>query len=672
MLHHPKYLSSLSPIEQDHLANLLILPSDRLTTAGQPSSAWLATQRHLISNTIPTVLRGPQSLFGRLVSATTINPRAVLCAAHSGLNSRLIRAVFSLLTAEVGRKARSLRRFARHPGRYHVMVDDEKLVRGLVDRLTGVAALWLESEEFSRTNPDLFTRHNFVDGGCEACILAVVGGDEDVLRDMWAVVVGRTHKKRVAPVFKGLIAAWVENRLDGQEFKRESEKLSKVVKRVRRAVWRRRHKKRSPRSASSSKSRSGRGRARENEYGSATGSGGDLVAWTRMKDQAGDLSEHASLGSSCGPGWNESDEGEPFVQTAVEYDVFLCKRETSLSQRPDVFNVRETIRTPFQHSLIAAEEEEKEDWYHPYFRNRQPALHQHRHPDALDTNSNTTTTSNTLRIPHASAVKPDRDNNDDEDDDPFDKLQLGASSRTRLDHSDGKFQALHVRSSMALGLTARGDGTHYTGSTTRAKSLALDLFDDVSQSDETYNPAQWTDVSVATRESGWDCGQVLGCCGSSSVYSNTDTAMPHPPVSSASTIFSGNGRPSALVSNVELAWTTWPNPFGRSSPTISITTGSGSSSETSSCTSPSSSWTLTGTVGESNKPTSLSSDEFQRALNTLEKLSLVDEPGQGNCGPMGISDGTILPWESISVVGHCVCMTRVELHAKRPRVTFDM
>ncbi|KAJ4391081.1 hypothetical protein N0V93_004695 [Gnomoniopsis smithogilvyi] len=666
MLHHPKDLSSLTPTEQTHLAHVLALPPHHLTTSGQPSPTWLATEAHQIFTTLPTALHAPQSFLGRLLAGTTTHQRAVLCPAHSGLNSRLIRSVFLLLTAQVGRKAvRPLRRFVRHPGRYHTKREDEELVRGLVDRLAGIAALWLEPGEFARTNPGLWTRHVWMQGGCEACILAVVGGDEGVLRDLWAVLVGQTHKRRAAPAFKGMIDEWIGNLSEGQRVKREFEMLGSVVKRVRRAVWRHRHKKRGSRSVTSSKSRSGREMAMDSGYGSIAGSGGDSASRVRFEDRYAEMHEHASSLSSCGLRRGGCDDDERFIQTAVEYDVFLRKRKTPLSQQLGTLDASTTTSATYQHSITEFDEEEEEEGeeeeHDVYCFQRRPAPRQYQHPDALDANSNSSGSSNTLHTYQPFAAEENEYSIDDNDEE-VDEMQRGAWSSTHANAQCAELHsALHARDSLAKVLIGRGEGRNSIGAMICAKPLALSLADDVSESGETYDSTQWTDVSVATWKWRRERGQVVGCCGSSSVYSTADTAEPHPPASAASTVVGELPLRRVLASNEELAFPIWPNPFRKSMPAIITTatsSGKANGSQTSSCTKPSSQTEVTATVGGSTISTFLSSDEFQKAL---ERLSLVDSPDAETGGMLGISDGTILPGESISAVGRCACMTRVDL-----------
>ncbi|KAJ4420974.1 hypothetical protein N0V82_004016 [Gnomoniopsis sp. IMI 355080] len=670
MLHHPKHLSSLTPAEQNHLASLLTLFPDQLTTTGQPSQAWLATQAHLISTTIPTTLRAPRTALARFLHSATSsnNPRAALCPAHSGLNSRLVRAVFSLLTAEVEHKraTRPLRRYLRHLGRYHTEKSgDGELLRALMNRLAGVTALWLDPEEFARVNPGLWTRHVLVEGGCEACVLALVGGDEGVLRDLGAVVAGRTHRRKAAPALGGLIAAWmVGMEGEGKMVKGERERLGRVVKRVRKAVWKHRRDKRRPRSATSSKRGSRREMARDSGYGSATGSSGDLAAWKRFEGGVARVDEHASLLSSCGHGWDgcdDDDDDEPFIPSVVDYDVYLRKRQQAPLHQSGVSDISASTHGTLRQSILENNE------YDIYLQERQSAPPQHQPHDAFGDCSS----SSTLHVSQHSAEEDEYDDNDDHHE--FNGRQLGAWHSMHTDTADAESRpALRARNSLALRPDGQGDGRDSIGTMKYAKPLALSLVDDGSQGRETFDPAQWTDVSVATRDSRGGWGEVVGCCGSSSVYSTAGTAVPHPPVPAMSTVVGGNELRRALPSSEELAWTTWPNPFVDVAPSMNTTSGSGSDSQTSSCMSSWLHFTAAGTLGESSMAAFLSPDEFQRALDRLEELSLVDEPGDENGGMMDNLDGTILPGESASAVGRCVCMTRVELQAKGAAHDCDM
>lgn len=668
--HHPKTLSSLTPTEQSYLAHLLTLPSHHLTTTGQPSKAWLTHQAYLIADTTITpyaLRRAPESLLARfvgfVVTSTTSasQQRAVLCPAHQGLNSHLVRAVFGMLVEEVGCKARPLRRFVRHPARYHLKEEEGKVVCALVDRLLSVQGLWsapLAHGAYARK-----VRGFMEEGGCEACILAIVGGDEDLLRDLWALVAGRTHRRRqkTPPVLGGLVAAWMENLEEGEKVRREAEELGRVVKRVRRAVWKHRHEKRSMRSVHKKKRKniSGYGRARDSGYGSTTGKGGHSAAWKPADDLGATLIDCSYLSSShekgrdgCG---DDADANDSFAHTAVEYDILLRKR-TTLSQSqattldPDIYT-----HSIAQDSTMEAQDGE----YDVFLREKSPAGYHYQQPRASDARMS----SSTLHIPPISiSEEADNEYDADDDDSDYDHDELDMYYDACIQNDDMELHPVlratsNMEAQVGRCLSLRSGLSDEAMDT---RPLNLGQVDTLSQSEEAYDPAQWTDVTVAT----WDPRSrgIGGAenCGSSSVYSTTGTAVPHPRVLPTSTVVSSGCLRQALASRENLPWTAWPNPFVNVAPIATITHSN--ASQRFLCTSPSSSSassrTVAGMVDDSRRNASLSPDHFQKALEGLEHLSIVDT-GKGDI--MGIPEGTVLPWESISAVGCCSCTAQLEM-----------
>lgn len=568
----------------------------------------------------------------------------MLCPAHRGLNSRLVRAVFGLLVEEVGGKARPLRRFARHPGRYHLKQGEGRPdeIRALVERLADVEGLW----------------HGLVESGCEACILAIVGGDEDVLRDLWALVVGRTHRRRpqkAPPVFGRLVAVWIENLQDGEKVKREAEALGRTVKRVRWAVSKHRRERSSTRSVRKKqrKAASGRLKTRDSGYGSATGNGGDLAAWKPADDLGATLVYRSSSSLSREKGRDWCDDEDPFIQTAVEYDVLLRKSDTLSRCQLGTLDPNISTHTIPQDSTTDEQVEE----YDVFLRERSTAAYHCQQPHASDAISS----SSTLHIPPPSILEEGDDEYDaDDDDSDYDEDEPEMWYRTLIPNSEGVFDPILRATSNLAAKVGRseslrsdpGDGLM------DPRPLTLGLVDGLSQNGEPYDPAQWTDVTAATRETRWRGGGVAEGYGSSSVYSTTGTAIPHPPVLAASTVVGSVGRlRRAFPSRDELAWAAWPNPFADAPPTTTITHSNASQRLPRASPSPSSP-TVAGMVGDSITTAALSPDDFYNALEGLDGLSNVDT-AKGN--PAGIPEGTVLPWESISAVGRCSCTAQLEM-----------
>lgn len=260
MVQHPRHLSALSTEEVTALASLLSLPRRLLDwKTGTPTDLWLAAQTRRAAD-LPRTLRRPQDWLARLSMAAKrhlpaledlVPQCAVLCAgAHRGLNPWLVRRAFFLISHEVTVGPAPLRRYLAHPGRHNraepklaaAAAETAAEVRALVDRLAATVALWMDAAAVGRLVDDAgVVRFPRIGSECEACIVAAVGADAQTLCDLRAALLGRAHtrtRKRKAPVLLRLVEAWIA-RFEGplrDDVLRESERMGRVVKRVRRAV----------------------------------------------------------------------------------------------------------------------------------------------------------------------------------------------------------------------------------------------------------------------------------------------------------------------------------------------------------------------------------------------------------------------------------------------------
>lgn len=250
---HPRHLTALTPSDLTNLATLLYLPHrliDRRT--GTPSPLWLATQARSIAR-LPKPLQRPHDWLTRLSMSAKRRLRltlddfvpqcAVLCPAHADMNPWVVRRAFFLLSREVTGRLDALRSYLGRPGRYNLT--NKKLngntveeMRQLVHRLAGVAALWMASAAVERMGLRREELPPRIDSQCEACIVSAVGADAQALCDLRAGLLGRSHKRRTPPVLLRLVEAWVARfEWEGRDgVLRESERLGKMVKGVRRAV----------------------------------------------------------------------------------------------------------------------------------------------------------------------------------------------------------------------------------------------------------------------------------------------------------------------------------------------------------------------------------------------------------------------------------------------------
>lgn len=79
-------------------------------------------------------------------------------------------------------------------------------------------------------------RRERIRSGCEACILAAVGGDEGILSDLRASLLGRKKKRCAVEELLPLVEAWIQGTTRGDEVFVESGVLGEEILRCRREM----------------------------------------------------------------------------------------------------------------------------------------------------------------------------------------------------------------------------------------------------------------------------------------------------------------------------------------------------------------------------------------------------------------------------------------------------
>ncbi|KAI0602845.1 hypothetical protein F4775DRAFT_598002 [Biscogniauxia sp. FL1348] len=190
---------------------------------GMPSAKWLRRQEDK-ARQLPKHLLRPTNPIRRLVMRLAdsvdphlTDPQAVLCPTHAPLNPWLLRRAFMAVAYEVTVHSDALRSWG------HGLARAPELA-ALVARLDAVNALWTPPalyRGFYGAAP--FANHLVhVRSGCEACILAAVGANAQVLADLRAVVRdrrerrhhhhhhGRKNKGR-SPRIERVVDAWIDH-----------------------------------------------------------------------------------------------------------------------------------------------------------------------------------------------------------------------------------------------------------------------------------------------------------------------------------------------------------------------------------------------------------------------------------------------------------------------------
>lgn len=701
---HPRHLTALTPSDLTTLATLLSLPYrliDRRTCA--PSPLWLASQARAVAR-LPKPLRRPHDWLTRLtISANRrlcltlddlVPQCAVLCTSHADLNPWVVRRAFFLLSREVTGRLDALRSYLDRPGRYNR--NSEKLngdtveeVRRLVHRLAGVVALWMAPAAVERMGLGRGELPPRIDSQCEACIVSALGADAQALCDLRTGLLGRSHKRRARPALLRLVEAWIARfRGEGRDaVVRESERLGKVVKRVRRAVH----------EVNKKQGKRMGGETAKRDAGHRSTGGGGVSSKSRSRAKKGSHGKqpyYSSSSSTSRASASDSSSNTDIITQSRHYHQRGGQSDNTASRPATV------------------------DDEQPLLRRQSPSCR--------------VSSANTIDdIIDAYHGEDDVDADDDVEFDEVgphavDRLQR-ASSRWYDAFSDVSEQHPAFRQSAAdidswwakmnkdssAGASKRSISPAATSAIPAPLSLRSkdsepaslripfendDEHDEEDDSDP-FDLAQWTDVSVptlATRSTFIAMGGarlspaptvpkvpsifrtpfVFSANGSisvvrgdgrldvpsstdlaSSVYSQDGTALPHPPASRVASRYMNPWAPpsitmrddqSAALSQV----TAWP---GQSNyrPYQSATDTSAPSSPRRHA--PSSSNRSVQTVSSLSN-TSLSPGEFQSALDRLSLTNFDSEPGHDACGPgttFGghIPKGSVLPGDSVSVVG---------------------
>ncbi|KAI0548067.1 hypothetical protein F4679DRAFT_574358 [Xylaria curta] len=180
-----------------------------------PSRRWLQRQEEKIRD-LPKELLKSTNLLKRIatkiadtIDPNIVDPRAILCKTHSGLNPFLIRRLFIALAYEVTVHTDALRSW---PGR-----TSAPELSAFVGRLDSIAALWTEPQLFHDIygSAPFDGHHVFVKSACEACCLAAVGASGRALADLRASLVDRMERRRAKPgqeprLFR-VVEAWIDH-----------------------------------------------------------------------------------------------------------------------------------------------------------------------------------------------------------------------------------------------------------------------------------------------------------------------------------------------------------------------------------------------------------------------------------------------------------------------------
>ncbi|CZT40295.1 uncharacterized protein RSE6_00147 [Rhynchosporium secalis] len=224
-------IEDLTPNEIEKLTQVLVLPPKT-----EPHPIWLKDQANLIP-ILPPKLRRSQSILPRLAMSIPFGTqKAHLCAAHKQLNPYLVRRIFLQVSAECTTR---ISRFVSNP---YLPAN----IAIHVKALQTANSLWMSSDLYRVTfqcQPEE-ERFDRIASDCEACILAAVGGNLQILQDLRTSMLGRKKKSGKGLRLLPLVEGWIEWTGAGDRICEESDALARELRNCRRQMQEARRQKR--------------------------------------------------------------------------------------------------------------------------------------------------------------------------------------------------------------------------------------------------------------------------------------------------------------------------------------------------------------------------------------------------------------------------------------------
>jgi hypothetical protein len=170
----------------------------------------------------------PSAIIPRLAMALPTSDKAHLCKTHKALNSHLMRDLFYEVSSEIVVRPTTLQLNTR--------LSDA--LRDHLVRLQSIASLWMSPSLFRSSYPSHLSdqRHKRIKSGCEACVLAAIGGNHTMLSDLRASVLGRKKKDHPQAPLLPFIESWIEWTGRGDAIRSESEIVMKEIRKCRRQM----------------------------------------------------------------------------------------------------------------------------------------------------------------------------------------------------------------------------------------------------------------------------------------------------------------------------------------------------------------------------------------------------------------------------------------------------
>jgi hypothetical protein len=223
-------------------------------------------------------------------------------------------------------------------------------VRAWLYRLRTLNSLWMSPDlyrAFSNAMPD-DERFERIESGCEACILAVVGGNPQAILDLRTSLIGRKKRGHESRLW-GLVDAWTRRSGEQAEWIRgQSERVGRLVLKERRHARRRRRRQRRKRRL---ERENGGTRKTESETEIAAVGGGNCA--DDLEDEPDDV-----IGDAPGEDGRGRDDAEEH-----DFEGFIIDYYRGFASRSNL-----AVNIPHNQSLNPNVAQVDEDALHPAFR----------------------------------------------------------------------------------------------------------------------------------------------------------------------------------------------------------------------------------------------------------------------------------------------------------------
>ncbi|KAI9753523.1 MAG: ADP-ribosylation factor protein 3 [Chaenotheca gracillima] len=254
-------LSQLSTSDLDALTNVLrvsftenLSPFERSSNSGTFAAESQATVTDLIKHLPPHLLRASSSAsqvggwHGRIVAFFARKrgdgrAAAPLCKVHKALEPHLIRSIFSAHVAEISIRLNDLIAYHTSPSAGTL----PSHLEALIARLRAIHALWVPPDIYKDCFfKDPHPKWKFQADGCEACMLARIGGDLLTVLDLRVAAASRRSSRRMKHFAEtgqrppARLWRWVDSLVgwNGRypDIERHTQKDVKALRRARRAA----------------------------------------------------------------------------------------------------------------------------------------------------------------------------------------------------------------------------------------------------------------------------------------------------------------------------------------------------------------------------------------------------------------------------------------------------